>query len=64
MSRQPTWTEREAISQSVDVEFSASQITKLRKVIGSGQQKSKKTKTPPSTVAARTSKQVGSAAKS
>lgn len=44
MSKRPAWTEREATAQSLDIEFSRSQITKLRKILNSGQQKSTKTK--------------------
>jgi hypothetical protein len=45
MSKKPAWTEQEAITGAMDVEFSQSQITKLRKIMSNGNQKSQKAKT-------------------
>ncbi|MFI4991609.1 MAG: hypothetical protein ACHQHO_11955 [Solirubrobacterales bacterium] len=43
--RKPAWTEREALVDAMDVKFSRTQISNLRKVLSGGEQKSTTAKT-------------------
>jgi hypothetical protein len=45
MGKKPAWTEREAIVEAMNVDFSRSQVSNLRKALSGGDKKNAKAKT-------------------